>query len=131
MCFPFIFSWYFYILFFQFYHLTPKRSNNIHHISYNMMFEIHRHQPFNQWFFFFGCVYNTFITWIIYSFRIINTFITVFMLRSTLFVFVIIIGIFYVSHIFNIIISISMWRIIFISTWSICSFRIIIIFIVS
>ena len=79
---------------FQFYHFFPTLSNNIYQILYDMMFKIHRHQPFNQCFVFFSCVDNTFITWSIYSFRIINTLITVLMLRSILFLFVTTIAIF-------------------------------------
>ena len=56
-----------------------------------------------------------------------NTLITVLMLRIILFIFIIIICVPHGFHIFHIIISISTWCIIFISTWSICSFRIIII----
>ena len=103
---------FYFISFFQFYHPPPAQSNNIYHIFYDIIFEIHRHQPFNQCLFLFGCVDNTPIT--------------VLMLRSILSVFVISIGFFHIFHIFNIFISISMWRIIFISTRSICSFRIII-----
>ena len=89
----------------------PAQSNNIYHIFYDMMFEIHRRQPFNQRFFLFGCVDNTLIT-------VLNV-------RIIFLVFVIVIDVFHAFHIFNRIISISMWHIIFISTWSIYSFRII------
>ena len=94
----------------------PPRSNNIYHILYYMMFEIHRHQPFNQCFFFFGCVANTFIKWSIWSFRIINTLITVLMIRSILIVFVIIIDIF-MSSTFSIELS---WLVCDVSSLSVC-----------
>ena len=103
---------------FQFYHSPPARSSNIYHILYNILFEIHRHQPFNQFFFFFfGFVEKTFIT--------------VLMLRIMLFLFIIIIGFFLGFYSFYRIISISTLRIIFIITWSIFSFRIIILCLVS
>ena len=105
-----------FILFFQFYNFSPTRSNNIYHILYYMMFEINRHQPFNQCFFFFGYVANTFITWSIWSFRIINTFITVLMIRSILIVFVIIIDIF-MSSTFSIELS---WLVCDVSSLSVC-----------
>ena len=101
------------ILFPQFYHLPPGKSN----YNYPILSEIHRHQPFNQCFFSFGFVDNTFIT--------------VSMLQIILSVFVIIICVSHGFQIFYRIILISTWRIIFISTWSICSFRIIIICLVS
>ena len=41
-------------LFFQFYHIFTAQSNNIYHKLYDMMFEINRHQPFNQCSLFFG-----------------------------------------------------------------------------
>ena len=106
------------------------QSNNIYHILYYTVFEIHSHQPFNQFFLLFGCLDNTFITQTIWSFRIINTFIIVLKFRMFLFVFVIIITIFCFFHFCNRIISTSMWRIILFRLWSICSFRVIIIFLV-
>ena len=106
---------------------TPTQSNNIYHILYYKMFEIHSHQPFNQCFFFFGCLYNTFTTQSIWSFSIINTFISVLMFLSILLVFFIIISIFCVFNFCNRIILISMWRIISFRLWSICSCRIILV----
>ena len=119
-----------FILFFRFYHFFPIQSNNIYHILYYMKFEIHSHQPFNQCLFFFGFLDNTFIAQSILSFNIINTLITVLMSLSILLVFSIIVTIFNVFHFFNRIIAISMWCIIFIRLWIICSFRIIFIILV-
>ena len=103
---------------FLFYFSSPiiffTRSNNIYHRLYYVMFKIHSHQPFNLWFFFlFVCLDTTFITQSIWSFRIINKFITVLKFRIILFVFVIIISIFRVFQFCNRIISTSIWRIIF------------------
>ena len=119
-----------FLLSFSDYIFLPTQSNNIYHILYYMIFKIHIHQPFNQCFLFFGCLDITFIAQSIWSFRIFNMFITVLVFRSILFVCVIIISIFRVFHLCNIIISISMWCIIFFIFWSICSFSVIIIFLV-
>ena len=114
-CFPFISAWWFLFYFFNPI-IFPARSNNTYHILYDILFVIHRNQPFNQCFLFFGFVSNIFIT--------------VLMLQNFLFLFVIIICVRHGFHIFYRIISISTWRIILISTWSICSFMIIIIYLV-
>ena len=95
----------------------PARSNNTYHIFYSMIFEIHRYQPFNQRLFFFGCVDNSCTT--------------VLILRILLFVLVIIICVLFYFHIFYRIVYISTWHIILFSMWSISTFRIIIICLVS
>ena len=46
----------------KWYNSPSARNKNIYHILYDILFEIHRHKPFNQWFFLFVCVDNTFIT---------------------------------------------------------------------
>ena len=95
----------------------PAWSYNTHHVLYEFLLDIHRHQPLNQGFFFFGFVDNSFII--------------VLMLRIVLFLLVIIICVLRGFQIFYRIISISMWRIISFSTWSIFRFSVIIICLVS
>ena len=81
LSFPGTFLFYFPIL-----SSTPTGSNNIYHILYDILFEIHGHQPFNQCFFLFSFVDNSFIT--------------VLILQIILFVFVIIICVILEFHIF-------------------------------
>ena len=97
--------------------ISTALSNNTYHKFYDILFEIHKHQPFNRCLLFFGFVDKSFITML--------------MLQIILVVLVIIICVLFYFHIFYRIISISKWHIIFIITWIICTFRIIITCLVS
>ena len=102
----------FFLLFFQFYHFFSTQTNNIYHRMYYMIFEIHSHQPLNKWFSHFGCLDNTIITKSIWSFIIINIFITFLNFRSFFLLFIIIICN-CLSFFSSKIICTSMWHIIF------------------
>ena len=117
-----------FILFFQFYHFPPHKVTIYITDCITWCFKFIVINLLNQWFLFFGCLDNTFITQSIWSFIIINTFITYLKFRSILFIFVIIISILCVFQFCNRIISTSMWLIVLFIFWSISRFRIIIIF---
>ena len=91
----------------------PAQSNNTYHVLYYILSEIHRHQHFNQCCLLFG-FFN-------------NSFITVLVLRILLFLFVIVVCVLLYLQIFYRIVLISAWYIIFISTYSIFTYSIMII----